>query len=41
MEYIKDEYGKDLLFDSETKFQTMMEWERPYMDEYPVCIYEK
>lgn len=32
MEYTKDQYGKDLLFDSDTKFQTMMEWEKPYIN---------
>ena len=32
MKYIKDEHGKDLLFDEDYNYQTMMEWEKPYMD---------
>jgi hypothetical protein len=32
MKYIKDEHGKDLLFDEGYNYQTMMEWEKPYMD---------
>ena len=29
--YTKDEFGKDLLLDYHTGYQTMMEWEKPYM----------
>lgn len=32
MKYIKDEDGKDLLFDEDYNYQTMMQWEKPYMD---------
>ena len=32
MKYIKDEYDKDLLFDEDCGYQTMMQWEKPYMD---------
>jgi hypothetical protein len=32
MKYIKDEYNKDLLFDENSKYQTMMQWEKPYMN---------
>ena len=32
MKYIKDEYDKELLFDEDYKYQTMMQWEKPYMD---------
>ena len=32
MKYIKDEYDKDLLFDENYGYQTMMQWEKPYMD---------
>ena len=32
MEYLKDKYGKDLLFDKTNNFQVMMEWEKPYME---------
>jgi hypothetical protein len=32
VKYIKDEHGKDLLFDEDYNYQTMMEWEKPYMD---------
>lgn len=29
--YTKDEFGKDLLLNTHSGYQTMMEWERPYM----------
>jgi hypothetical protein len=29
--FTKDEFGKDLLLDTHTGYQTMMEWEKPYM----------
>ena len=29
--FTKDEFGKDLLLDADTGYQTMMEWEKPYM----------
>jgi hypothetical protein len=32
MKYIKDEDNKELLFDEDYKYQTMMQWEKPYMD---------
>ena len=32
MKYIKDKYDKDLLFDEDCGYQTMMQWEKPYMD---------
>jgi hypothetical protein len=32
VEYTKDIYGKELLFDKKLNFQVMMEWEKPYME---------
>jgi hypothetical protein len=32
MKYVKDKYDKELLFDEDYKYYTMMQWEKPYMD---------